>query len=322
MDSIESAAEVAELDNGSFDDTYDVVVVGYGFAGAVTAIEAADHGAKVLLVEKMPDPGGLSICSGGAVRCADDADDAFAYLKATNAGTTPDDVLRVLAEGMVEAESYVERLIEEVEGASLKATEFAGKRGGNYPFPGWETFYHTQIEVPPGFDRLEHFPNVRTRPSSGGPGMFWVLNANIERRNIDVRVNSPVTRLIRAADNELRGVVIETPDGVVFAHNRQWPIGMFSLISGFLERGETPEECAGRETREELGLDPGDPVLIGVYPFHPKNQFILTYQFQADGAVILNGELDDFKVIAKEKLRKWSFAAGRALTEWLAIESN
>lgn len=213
MDSIASGAEATELDNGKFDQTYDVVVVGYGFAGAVTAIEAADHGAKVLLVEKMPDPGGLSICSGGAVRCADDADDAFAYLKATNAGTTPDDVLRVLAEGMVDAEAYVEGLITAVDGALLKATEFAGKRGGNYPFPGWETFYHTQIEVPPDFDRLEHFPNVRTRPSSGGPGMFWVLDANIKRRDIDVRVNTPVTRLIRAADNELRGVVLDTPDG-------------------------------------------------------------------------------------------------------------
>ena len=207
------APEITELYNGEFDEIYDVVVVGYGFAGAVTAIEAADLGADVLLVEKMPDPGGISICSGGAVRCADDANEAFSYLKATNAGTTPDDVLRELAEGMVKAESYVEGLIEGVEGASLKATEFSSKRGGNYPFPGWETFYHTQIEVPADFDRLEHFPNVRTRPSSGGPGMFWVLDANIKRRDIDVRLNTPVIRLIRTADNELRGVVLRTSDG-------------------------------------------------------------------------------------------------------------
>lgn len=214
MDSIETSGISAELDNGSFDEIFDVVVVGYGFAGAVTAIEAADHGAKVLLVEKMPNPGGLSICSGGAVRCADSADDAFAYLKATNAGTTPDSVLRVLADGMAKAEDYVKGLIEDVDGAELKATEFAGKRGGNYPFPGWETFYHTQIEVPPDFNRLEHFPNVRTRPSSGGPGMFWVLNTNIERRNIEVRVGTPVRRLIRTPDNELHGVVLETSEGL------------------------------------------------------------------------------------------------------------
>ena len=42
---------------------YDVVVVGYGAAGAVAAIEAARAGASVLLIEKMPDPGGISILS-------------------------------------------------------------------------------------------------------------------------------------------------------------------------------------------------------------------------------------------------------------------
>jgi flavin-dependent dehydrogenase len=78
----------AELDTGRFDETFDVVIAGYGFAGGISAIEAADNGASVLICEKMPDPGGLSICSGGAVRCADSADDAFAYLEANAAGTT------------------------------------------------------------------------------------------------------------------------------------------------------------------------------------------------------------------------------------------
>ena len=40
--------------------TADVVVVGYGYAGAVAAIEAYDAGADVLVIEKMPDPGGIS----------------------------------------------------------------------------------------------------------------------------------------------------------------------------------------------------------------------------------------------------------------------
>lgn len=52
----------------TFDETYDVVVAGYGFAGAVAAITAADADARVLLIEKMPDPGGISICSGRDLR--------------------------------------------------------------------------------------------------------------------------------------------------------------------------------------------------------------------------------------------------------------
>ena len=43
-----------ELDSGDFDEAYDVVVAGYGFAGGIAAIEAARAGAKVLICEKMP----------------------------------------------------------------------------------------------------------------------------------------------------------------------------------------------------------------------------------------------------------------------------
>ena len=53
----------AELDTGDFDEGYDVIVAGYGFGGGIAAIEAARQGAKVLICEKMPQPGGISICS-------------------------------------------------------------------------------------------------------------------------------------------------------------------------------------------------------------------------------------------------------------------
>mgnify|MGYP001014327349 CR=1 FL=1 len=58
---------------GHFDEEFDVVVVGYGFAGSVAAIEAARTGAKVVLIEKTAVPGGISICSYGAVRCASES---------------------------------------------------------------------------------------------------------------------------------------------------------------------------------------------------------------------------------------------------------
>ena len=73
-------------------DVWDVVIVGCGYAGAVAAIAAHDAGATVLVLEKMPQPGGISICSAGGIRVAEDADAAFEYLSATNGGTTPDEV--------------------------------------------------------------------------------------------------------------------------------------------------------------------------------------------------------------------------------------
>jgi len=48
-----------------WDETYDVVVVGTGFAGLAAAAEAAGLGAKVVVLEKMPTYGGNSIINGG-----------------------------------------------------------------------------------------------------------------------------------------------------------------------------------------------------------------------------------------------------------------
>jgi succinate dehydrogenase/fumarate reductase flavoprotein subunit len=61
----------------AFDESVDVIVIGYGFAGAVSAIAAHDAGCHVLLLEKMADPGGISICAGGGLRLSRDRDAAF-----------------------------------------------------------------------------------------------------------------------------------------------------------------------------------------------------------------------------------------------------
>jgi flavocytochrome c len=48
-----------------WDETYDVVVIGSGFAGLSAAIEAKSAGASVVVIEKMPVHGGNSIINGG-----------------------------------------------------------------------------------------------------------------------------------------------------------------------------------------------------------------------------------------------------------------
>lgn len=102
----------------TFDETVDVIVVGYGFAGAVSAIAAHDAGCQVLLLEKMADPGGISVCAGGGLRLSRDRDAAFAYLQATNDGTTPDDVIQAFVDGMFEVEEFVSALVA-VNGAEI-----------------------------------------------------------------------------------------------------------------------------------------------------------------------------------------------------------
>lgn len=55
-----------------WDETWDVVVVGSGFAGLAAAAEAAGGGAKVVVLEKMPIYGGNSIINGGLYASSDD----------------------------------------------------------------------------------------------------------------------------------------------------------------------------------------------------------------------------------------------------------
>jgi succinate dehydrogenase/fumarate reductase flavoprotein subunit len=57
------------------------------------------------------------------------------------------------------------------------------------------------------------YPHVRTKPSSGAPAMFWVIDANLARLGVDVRLACPVRRLIRSPANEIRGIVAGTARG-------------------------------------------------------------------------------------------------------------
>ena len=58
------AAEGAKPIEGKVEE-YDIVIIGSGCAGLTTAIEAADHGAKVVVLEKMFGPFGNTIYAGG-----------------------------------------------------------------------------------------------------------------------------------------------------------------------------------------------------------------------------------------------------------------
>ncbi len=53
-----------------WDDEYDVVVIGSGFAGLAAAIEAKQAGARVIIIEKMGVPGGNSAINGGLLAVA------------------------------------------------------------------------------------------------------------------------------------------------------------------------------------------------------------------------------------------------------------
>ena len=187
----------------AFEEEFDVVVAGYGFAGAVAAIEASDAGAKVLLIEKMPDPGGISICAGGGVRIARNADEAFAYLQATNAGTTPDEILHVFADALLTLADYIRGLAR-----AAGAEPIVRDREANYRLPGGHTFQFIEIDSIPGFDPARTYPHARARNT--GPNLFKVLDDNVRQRPIDVRLSTAASRLITDANGAVTGLFVES----------------------------------------------------------------------------------------------------------------
>lgn len=121
-------------------------------------------------------------------------------------------------------------------------------------------------------------------------------------------------------DNPLPVVaaLLEHDGHVLLVRNKGWPAGWFGLVSGFLERGESPEEGILREVKEEVGLDAEIVGLIGVYDFAQRNEIIIAYHLRGSGTVAIGDEIEAVKPVPVEKLRPWPFGTGRAVTDWLA----
>jgi NAD+ diphosphatase len=120
-------------------------------------------------------------------------------------------------------------------------------------------------------------------------------------------------------DNPLPVVaaIVEHEGSVILARGKGWPENIYGLVTGFLEKGEAPEDAVRREVKEELGLDSTLRRFVGMYPFFQKNQLLLVYHLTAEGDVVINDELAEVKHVSPEKLRPWPFGTGPAVKDWL-----
>ncbi len=117
------------------------------------------------------------------------------------------------------------------------------------------------------------------------------------------------------------GAIVEYDDDtVVLTQNIGWPADWFGIVTGFLEKGETPAEAILREIQEELGLEQAEIVeFLGIYPFYQRNEIIFTYHVKATGSITMDAtELQAIKLVPISKLRPWPFGTGPAVKEWLA----
>lgn len=199
----------------------DVVVVGYGFAGAVSAITAHDLGASVILLEKQQRPGGLSIFAGGGFRFADNAESAFKYLRRTCLNTVPDDVLKSASVGFTEVVEFLKQL---EGGAGLPYIE-RRNTGGTYPFEGGQTFGYFKPRLDPKFEK---YPWLHSHGS--GWVIFKLLENEIRKREIEVMMNTKLTGLVRNEAGMLIGCVAQRSSEEICVKARK---GVILACGGF-----------------------------------------------------------------------------------------
>jgi NADH pyrophosphatase NudC (nudix superfamily) len=116
--------------------------------------------------------------------------------------------------------------------------------------------------------------------------------------------------------------LLEHGETVILVRNKGWPDSWFGLVSGFLEKGESPEAGILREVKEEVGLRGEIVSFIGAYSFVEMNQVILAYHVRGHGEIAIGDEIAGIKAVPPDKLRPWPLGTGHAVRDWLAARGR
>jgi len=169
----------------TWDKEADVVVVGYGGSGVVTAVTAHDAGSKVLILEKAPVQGGSTSMSHCGIMGTDNVAAAADYFYRVAWGTTPKDVCEAYAEGATQTKGWLDSMgIEYSEGSP---------GSGEYPLLA-DTDWKKSLSIP------------------GECQVYWPqLDQLVKDREIEALLETPARRLVQHPETkEVLGVIAES----------------------------------------------------------------------------------------------------------------
>lgn len=81
-------------------------------------------------------------------------------------------------------------------------------------------------------------------------------------------------------------VAVHRGDELLLAHNNSFRDGTYSVIAGFVEPGETLEDCARREIREETGIRVRNLRYFGSQPWPYPDSLMLAFTAEYDGGEV------------------------------------
>lgn len=245
----------------------DVVVLGSGLAGCVTAItvrdEAPDLG--VLVLEKLSEAnaGGNSRVAGQSMFFPDDLENLIIYRKALDQpNPVPDQVTRAWAEAMVSQHQWIRDMMEEV-GVQLVPHRYNRDGTAEYPeFPGASSAADkNMIPIP----RMS--------------GVWQAFKAQADRRGIEFLYETPAVDLVQDGNSgEVLGVVA-VHDGKEISIKARRAVVM--CTGGFENDQQMHRDYAGMDTVYPLGTpgNTGDGIRMlkkaGASLWHMKN-FVIT----------------------------------------------
>ncbi|MFH1775850.1 MAG: FAD-dependent oxidoreductase [Chloroflexota bacterium] len=181
--------------NREWNEEADIVVTGYGGAGAATAITAHDEGADVLILEKAPrgDEGGNTRVSGNGWLNLEPVEAAITYLKEMcGAYTVPEDMIGVWAEEM------------------SRNTEWIRSLGGE---PVESTPPRPEFPDLPGAECVHSY---RNGAMIGNSSLWLLLKEATEKRGIRILYGTAAKRLVQDPNTkEILGVKAEQAAGDV-----------------------------------------------------------------------------------------------------------
>lgn len=100
-------------------------------------------------------------------------------------------------------------------------------------------------------------------------------------------------------------VLVTRQDRALLARQPGFPKGMYSALAGFVEPGETLEQCAYRETKEEVGLEIETPTYVGSQPWPFPQSLMIGFRAEAkeENVVLDPTELEEARWLTRAELR-------------------